>query len=160
MNRLSECIFLLGRYERSANEFYGEYVANNKLFAHEPVKRMSKLTHNLLRGIDYDAVAKKREANFAFLQNAFRDVNKLKLSIPYGAFMYPLLIADGMKVRKQLQQMKIYIPTLWPNVLDECKSDTLEYKFAADILPIPVDQRYGIEDMEYLVEVITNGGQL
>lgn len=30
--------FLLGRYERSANEFYGEYVANNKLFATEPAK--------------------------------------------------------------------------------------------------------------------------
>lgn len=98
--------FLLGRYERSANEFYGEYVANNKLFAHEPVKRMSKLTCNLLHGIDYDAVAKKREANFKFFQAAFRDVNKLKLTVPYGAFMYPLLVNDGMKIRKQLQQMK------------------------------------------------------
>ena len=68
--------------------------------------------------------------------------------------MYPLLINNGMRIRKQLQQMKIYIPTLWPNVLDECEPDTLEYKFAADILPIPVDQRYGVEDMEYLVEVI------
>lgn len=72
--------------------------------------------------------------------------------------MYPLLIADGMKVRKQLQQMKIYVPTLWPNVLDECKHGTFEYKFAADILPIPVDQRYGVEDMEYLVEAIQMEG--
>ena len=54
--------------------------------------------------------------------------------------------------------MKIYIPTLWPNVLDECEPDTLEYKFAADILPIPVDQRYGVEDMEYLAEVIKMEG--
>ena len=68
--------------------------------------------------------------------------------------MYPLLIDDGMKIRKQLQQMKIYIPTLWPNVLDDCEPDTLEYKFAADILPIPVDQRYGIEDMEYMIKTI------
>ena len=65
--------------------------------------------------------------------------------------MYLLLIDDGMRIRKQLQQMKIYIPTLWPNVLDVCKPDTLEYKFVADILPIPVDQRYGVEDMEYMV---------
>ena len=72
--------------------------------------------------------------------------------------MYPLLINNGMRIRKQLQQMKIYIPTLWPNVLDECEPDTLEYKFAADILPIPVDQRYGVEDMEYLVEVIQMEG--
>ena len=119
---------------------------------------MSKLTQNILCGIDYDAVGKKREANFKFLQDAFRDVNKLKLTVPYGAFMYPLLIADGMKVRKQLQQMKIYIPILWPNVLEECETGTLEYKFAADILPIPVDQRYGIEDMKYLVDKIKMEG--
>lgn len=150
--------FLLGRYERSANEFYGEYVANNKLFAHEPVKRMSKLTHNLLRGINYDAVGKKRQVNFTFLNEALKDINKLKLRVPYGAFMYPLLVENGMEIRKKLQLMKIYIPTLWPNVLDKCKHYTLEYKFVADILPVPVDQRYGVEDMKYLVEVIQMEG--
>lgn len=150
--------FLLGRYERSANEFYGEYVANNKLFAHELVKRMSKLTHNLLRGIDYDAVGKRRQANFTFLNEALKDINKLMLRVHYGAFMYPLLVENGMEIRKKLQLMKIYIPTLWPNVLDKCKHDTLEYKFAADILPIPVDQRYGVEDMKYLVDKIKMEG--
>lgn len=148
--------FLLGRYERTANEFYGEYVANNKLFADEPIKAMSKLTKNLLRGIDYKAIAKRRQENFAFLHNALKARNKLDLKIPYGAFMYPLMVDNGIEVRKKLQQMKIYIPTLWPNVLEDCAADMLEYRLAADILPIPVDQRYGIEDMKYLVEVIKN----
>lgn len=71
-----------------------------------------------------------------------------------GAFMYPLLIHNGFRVRKKLQKEKVYIPTLWPNVLEECPENSLEYHYAADILPIPVDQRYGIEDMKYLVEVI------
>ena len=146
--------FLLGRYERSANEFYGEYVANNKLFATEPVKRMSRLTENLLHGIDYDIVAKRRQENFDFLDAEFRDINELNLKSVYGAFMYPLLIQNGSEIRKVLQKEQIYIPTLWPNVLKECPADSLEYHYAADILPIPVDQRYGIEDMKYLVEVI------
>ena len=68
--------------------------------------------------------------------------------------MYPLLIQNGAAVRKELQKKKIYIPTLWPNVLEECPEGSLEYHYAADILPIPVDQRYGIEDMKYLVESI------
>lgn len=146
--------FLLGRFERSANEFYSEYVANNKLFATESVKRMSRLTENLLRGIDYASVAKRRQENFEFLNAEFWNINELKLKSVYGAFMYPLLIQNGAAVRKELQKEKIYIPTLWPNVLEECSPDSLEYHYAADILPIPVDQRYGIEDMKYLVEVI------
>lgn len=146
--------FLLGRFERSANEFYSEYVANNKLFATEPVKLMSRLTENILRGIDYAGVAKRRQENFEFLDAELRNMNELKLKSVHGAFMYPFLIQNGATVRKELQKEKIYIPTLWPNVMEECLRNSLEYCFAANILPIPVDQRYGIEDMEYLVEVI------
>lgn len=146
--------YVLGRYERTASEFYEEAAQNNDIFDNEPIKEMSRLTKNLLRSIDYEYVKQVRTNNFAYLHEKLREVNKLNIRLIEGAFMYPLLIDDGMKIRKQLQQMKIYIPTLWPNVLEECEPDTLEYKFAAEILPIPVDQRYGIEDMEYLVEVI------
>lgn len=146
--------YVLGRYERTASEFYEEAAQNNDIFDNEPIKEMSRLTKNLLRSIDYEYVKQVRTNNFAYLHEKLREVNKLNVRLIEGAFMYPLLIDDGMKIRKQLQQMKIYIPTLWPNVLEECEPDTLEYKFAAKILPIPVDQRYGIEDMEYLVEVI------
>lgn len=110
--------------------------------------------YNLLHGIDYEMVAKKRQKNFDFLNIEFRDINILKLKSVNGAFMYPLLIHNGFRVRKKLQKEKVYIPTLWPNVLEECPENSLEYHYAADILPIPVDQRYGIEDMKYLVEVI------
>jgi hypothetical protein len=134
--------FLLGRYERNANEFYAEYSANNKFFANEPIKQMSKLTENLLRGIDYDFAARRRTENFNYLQEVLGRRNRLKLIVPpYGAFMYPLYIENGSSIRKQLQNKKIYIPTLWPNVLNTCESDTLEYSLSADVLPIPVDQR-------------------
>lgn len=146
--------YILGRYERTASEFYEEAAQNNDIFDNEPIKEMSRLTKNLLRSIDYEYVKQVRTNNFAYLHEKLREVNKLNIRLIEGAFMYPLLIDDGMKIRKQFQQMKIYIPTLWPNVLEECKPDTLEYKFAAEILPIPVDQRYGFKDMEHLVNVI------
>ena len=100
--------FLLGRFERSANEFYSEYVANNKLFATEPVKLMSRLTENILRGIDYAGVAKRRQENFEFLDAELRNMNELKLKSVHGAFMYPFLIQNGATVRKELQKEKIY----------------------------------------------------
>lgn len=51
--------FILGRYEKGATEFYPEYVKNNQVFKNEPLKKMSKLTHNLLRVIDYNKVKKE-----------------------------------------------------------------------------------------------------
>lgn len=146
--------FLLGRYERSASEFYAEYVENNHFFKNEPIKRMSKLTENLLHGIDYEMVRNRRIQNFCYLHEMFQSLNKLNLSVPDGAFMYPLYIENGAEVRKQLQAKKIFIPILWPAVFNLCEESELGYDMAKNILPIPVDQRYGIEDMKYIAREI------
>ena len=68
--------------------------------------------------------------------------------------MYPLYNENGAKIRKKLQAEKLFIPTLWPAVFERCDEGTLEYDMAKNILPIPVDQRYGIQDMEYIVNEI------
>ena len=40
------------------------------------------------------------------------------------------------------------------NIEKECPPDSLEYHCAADILPIPIDQRYGKEDMIKIAEMV------
>ena len=50
-----------------------------------------------------------------------------------------------MKVKKELAEKEIYVATLWPNVLGI--ENNLEKDFAENILPLPCDQRYGIEEM-------------
>ena len=146
--------FLLGRYERTASEFYPEYAANNNFFENEPIKRMSKLTENLLHGIDYERVRQRRTENFAFLHERLHGINRLNLTIPEGAFMYPLYLENGAEIRKKLQVMKIYIPTLWPSVFALCGKMEPEYDMAKNILPLPVDQRYWTEEMEYLADEV------
>ena len=145
---------MLGRYEKSASEFYNEYVANNDFFENEPIKLMSRLTNNILHGIDYEYVKNRRTENFTYLNEKLFSVNKLQLKIPQGAFMYPLYVNNGGVLRKKLQERKIYIPILWPSVFAICTDDELEYDMAKNILPLPVDQRYSLEDMKYLVDCI------
>lgn len=146
--------FLLGRYERNASEFYSEYVSNNCIFENEPIKSMSKLTENLLRGVNYEKVRDIRTENFAYLQDKLGEVNKLNLSVPIGAFMYPLYLENGAEIREKLLKKKIYIPTLWPAVFSRCTENMLEYDMAKNILPLPCDQRYGEQDMKYMCEML------
>lgn len=146
--------FLLGRFERTASEFYSEFVSEEEEFSKFPVKKMSKLTDNLLHGIDYEMVKNKRTENFSYLHSSLKGVNKLELSIPAGAYMYPFYIKNGSEIRKKVQAKKIYVPTLWPDVFNLCGENELEYDMAKNILPIPVDQRYDIEDMFYIVDII------
>lgn len=68
--------------------------------------------------------------------------------------MYPFYAENGGRVRKTLQTKKIYIPTLWPDVLEQCGEESLEYQYAENILPLPVDQRYDLQDMAYVVSEV------
>lgn len=144
--------FLLGRFERSASEFYQEYTTNNGLFENEPIKSMSKLTINLLKGIHYSEIKERRTRNFSVLHRDLGCMNKLTLCVPEGAFMYPFYCDHGSDVRRQLQHRKIYIPTLWPAVLKLKEANESEVEMAKNILPLPCDQRYGEEDMLYMLE--------
>lgn len=144
--------YLLGRFERSASEFYKDYSDNNKLFIDEPIKRMSLLTKNLLHAIDYTLVKNKRLNNFKYLHNQLKEINRLELSC--GTFMYPLWIEKGAEIRSYLQTQKIYIPTLWPSVFKYASSEDIEFQMARDILPLPIDQRYEQEDMKYMLDII------
>ena len=57
-------------------------------------------------------------------------------------------------IKKQLISKKIYVPTLWPNVLDECPKESFEYYLADNLVLLPIDQRYSLDDMEYMLEQI------
>lgn len=145
---------ILGRYEGEASEYYNDFQNNDESFSDEPLKYMSKLTHNILGAIDYERACKIRNENYEFLESELGEHNKLKLITPKGAFAYPLYIENGIAIRKELAEKKIYIPTLWPNVLSNTQLDSIEYDYAANILPLPCDQRYGIEDMKCMVSRI------
>lgn len=148
--------FLVGRFERTASEFYGEYAANNDLFFDEPLKRMSKLTENILHGIDYGFIENRRTENFRHYNEELASVNKLSLIVPRGAFMYPLYIENGHSISEKLKDMKIYIPTLWPNVPERCTENDAELDLAENILPLPCDHRYSYDDIKYVIEAIKN----
>lgn len=151
--------FLLGRFEMGASPFYQDYVKNNDFFSHEPVKRMSKLTHNLLRAIDYAWVCKRRTDNFAFLHQHLKEKNRLQLpEIIPGAYAYPFWVdgcgISGKELRRKLIAQKIYIPTLWPEVCALAQASPLEKQMAENILPIPVDQRYGRGEVGEILEYL------
>lgn len=145
---------LLGRYEGKASDFYRDFKNNGERIDNLQLKNMSRLTKNLLGAIDYEGVIKARNRNFNYLQSRLAGKNKLKVSDVFGAFSYPFYVENGIEIRKKLAERLIYIPTLWPNVLEQSEKDSIEYDYTANILPLPCDQRYEIEDMKRIVKEI------
>ncbi len=147
-------VHILGRYEKGGAAFYNAFKENDEQFYKLPLRRMSALTRNLLRSLDYEQIAQRRQENYLILAKALDATNRLAPVISKGPFCYPYYCPNGDAVRKALVAQKIYIPTLWPNVLEN--GDALSQDFAVNILPLPCDQRYTEADMERILNVITN----
>ena len=144
---------LLGRFEGTAAiEFYDDFKQNDHSFLNSELLAMSELTHNLLRAIHYAHVQLQREENYRVLNDMLGAKNSLNLTLPNGPYAYPFYCENGLVIKKLLAQKGIFVPTLWPNVLEQ--GSELERDYAANILPLPCDQRYSAEDMLRVVEEV------
>lgn len=147
---------LLKRIDRGASEAYDDFKTNSKQLAHQPIKRMSKLTESILRSIDYTRVRQIRLDNFYQLHQALACTNLLPID-DFGPFecplVYPYFTRDE-SLRQALIDQKVYVATYWPNVLQWCEEKQLEYQLSKNILAIPLDQRYNARDMEFIINHI------
>lgn len=145
---------ILGRYEKGGNAYYSVMLKNAETFQRETIRRMSRLTQNLLRGIDYSLCARKRNENYDVLASRLDALNPLPFRKPVVPMCYPLYTEHGPKIRKNLAQEQIYVPVYWKNVVEEMPEDSTEYRYAANILPLPCDQRYTPDDMERVASAV------
>lgn len=150
-NRISH---LTGRMEDNARDHYSEMLDVSHTFAEETPKRMSLLTENFLRGIDYDYVQKRRVENYKTLSELLPGSNVFTRNMPSCPFAYPYHHKDGVALRKYLAQKSIFVPTNWSYLIKKLPEGSLQYEWSADILPLPVDQRYGEEEMRIIAEAV------
>ena len=148
--------FLTKRIDRSAQEGYADFHANDKMLSTVGMKRMSKLTEAMMQGIDYSTKANRRINNFHTLDKVLRSTNLFKGDMDYGSvpLVYPYLVEDGVKLRQCLIVHQVFCARYWPNVLEWCKSGDFEYYLTENLVCIPIDQRYNEEDMKTILDLL------
>jgi hypothetical protein len=145
---------ILGRFEKSAKEYYNNFKKNEGIFKNLPCLKMSELTENFLRGVNFEYVLSMRKNNAKTLDKELKSINELDVNLENCTFMYPLYIPNANEIRTKLIENNIYIPVLWPNVVLNNSFETIEHKMADGIIPLPIDQRYSTDDMLYMIGVI------
>lgn len=147
---------LLIRKEQGAEAGFKDYQQNECKLNNHPICRMAPQTEEILTHIDYEKVIAKRRSNFEYLHQALGIRNQLVLP-EFSTFACPMVypfIGGDADLRNKLTNNKIFVARYWPNVLEWCEENDIEYKFAKYILPLPCDQRYGKEDMERIINII------
>ena len=144
---------LVSRLTGDGQEAYAEYVAHEASFTAE-VRTISPLSDRLLRAVDYEGVARTRRQNFAVLDACFARMNRLERRLESSdvPLYYPLLPLRPV-AHERLWQEGIFVPRLWPEVMTrEGHNFADERLLAAEVLPLPVDQRYTEDDMMLLCD--------
>lgn len=148
---------LIKRIDISPEAGFQDFRNTRRVLIGQPIKQMSKLTHRMMMGTDYDVVAQKRRLNFEVLHQALGSQNKLGLPLEEDAvpMVYPFWgHVQGM--RETLIENKVYVAQYWPSVLEWTGPDTIDYQLASQMQPLPVDQRYGKEEMQRVISFIKN----
>lgn len=144
--------FLYGRLQHSASEFYSGFLKNEEYINNARLEEMSLRTFQELSNINQIETKVLRENNYKYLNEKLVKFNELGLLKDVeGPYCFPFKNKYANELKKELLKYKIYIPTLWPNVL---KEKSLEKQYAEEILPLPCDQRYGKEEMDFIVSKI------
>lgn len=147
---------LLKRHDLGAEAGYDDFKENSRELAQQPIKYMSRLTTMLLSSIDYSSIIDSRIHNFNTLHNTLGSINQMQIPTnrDYACpLVYPFYTSDGA-LRAKLISKHIYVARYWPNVLDMCAQDSIDYQLADKIIAIPVDQRYNHKDMDRIINEI------
>lgn len=151
---------LINRIDVSPEFAFQKYLENEAYIDTLEPKKISKISKRILDSIDYDAIKKQRIENYNFLNSELASLNRLSeevlaLDSNDVPLVYPFLADNGKKMRELLITKKIYTAQYWPNVESWLtNNDNFEYKLISDLIPLPIDQRYGIQQMKEVVGLI------
>lgn len=152
-------LFLLQRIEYGCEgKAYASRKLNEDRIDNENILLMSKLTHKILDGTNYQTIIEKRLTNFEYACSLFDSINKIDPKKYFNKnstvpMVYPLVIEND-KLLSTLQANKHFQGHWWSYLLDETDDSMFEHWISKYVIPITIDQRYGKEEIDYLYRLI------
>lgn len=142
---------LVKRIDISPEAGFQDFHDISSMFHEMPIRKMSNFTKRMMGGIDYEHAARRRIDNYNTLQ---QQLGGRKLDFGEVPMVFPYTSEAGQELRRNFIANKVFVAKYWPNVDEWAGEHALETWMANHILPLPIDQRYGSEDMERIVKLI------
>lgn len=147
--------YLLKRIDISSEAAYPEFQKQEEQLINNPIRMMSPLSHRIMMSIDYQQVAEQRRQNYLLLDAALSKRNAISLTLADDTvpMVYPFL-TDDEGLRRRLIDNNVFVAQYWPNVLQWCDEGCSDFQLTKNLLPLPIDQRYGQEEMDRIIQLI------
>lgn len=157
-----DATYLIDRLRGAQQQAYAGFLAYEQTLGNTPL-RISEFSAALLSQIEYTAVIARRRANFHYYHTQIRALNFLPINMELDTlppdtvpFCYPLLLSrTGRLDRQTLFNHNLFVPTLWPDVLErQSIGFEWERQLTQSLLPLPVDHRYSMEEIDFVIKIV------
>ncbi len=150
-------LYLNGRFDCNTEYRRIFTECEEKLDTQGEVKRISDFSEFLLRCIDVEDFAKKRRSNLNCLKDRLSGIG-MKQIVNFAEkdcpLALPVLVPDRDGLHNYLAKNKIYCAVHWPFDGNSRNERPLGVFLSEHMISLPIDQRYGKEEMEHLFQVI------
>lgn len=148
---------LILRIEKGAKKGYACFQQKEEIISTDKIKLMSTISERILQNVNYQDVITIRNKNFEYLHSKLNKLNNLSIQIEsdFVPFTYPFFVSSGKSLRKKLIEKEIYTPIYWPNVFKWCEEGDFEFELAENIVHLPIDQRYNLNDMKKIYNYVS-----
>ena len=144
---------LVKRIDISPEAGFQDFHEISSMFHEMPIRKMSNFTKRMMGGIDYEHAVRRRIDNYNTLQ---QQLGGRKLNFGEVPMVFPYTSEAGQELRRSLIANKVFVAKYWPNVDEWAGEHALETWMANHILPLPIDQRYDVNDMDRIIYLIKN----
>lgn len=115
---------------------------------------ISSYSEKMLQAVDFKKVRQKRLENFGYLQEALKDQNRFGSLISGSPFCYPFWPTKEIK-HESFYQNRIFVPSYLKEIQNRITEDNeFTVQFSRQLLPLPIDHRYGKEEMDRMIEIV------
>ena len=147
-----------GCKDTELKKIYMDYYALSikELFSDYTLYPMSDWTGNYLKNYDRQQVIERRCNNYDYLYQGLSELSFLKVAVKreegYLPFGMVVLVENRDELLKYLIENDVYCNVHWRL---EASSNNPELTYLSQhSITIPCDQRYGLEEMEYILDTI------
>lgn len=122
----------------------------------EEIYNISETSAKVQASLNVNDLKSKRRANFELLSKELKQYVKpvFTLKDSEAPLYFPVLVDDRGALQKHLVANAIYAPVVWPKDDKQPRQYDGAENAYEHLLCIPIDQRYGLDDMERIIEVI------
>lgn len=150
------------KYQGDKQEYLSLYrMAEDILSKQECIYTISDLSKIIQSNLDIPSMKRQRRINFQTLLSGVQGIKGINpifdtIGEQEAPLYFPLLCEDRSAIQSMLVKNAIYAPIVWPKDA-VCPDVSVDANYLYEhLLCIPIDQRYGTDDMERIISVLRN----